>query len=209
MAATVDPLLPLSLLEAVRNVDTPQGDLEAEFVAELRNKRLGLSDTVHAQIKRYGDAVRRQHRPMQDEAVALAKLIGRRPDAEAVFRSAGRHLAKEAYLTLSATARRTILVLPSLLARPLALRHARRIAARYFDGTIRRVGNYLMLEVPESVTIDTAPRAAGCTYYEAGLRELLRLLIGGGASVEHVRCASRGEGQCEWRAEWRPVDRKK
>lgn len=209
MAATVDPLLPLSLLEAVRNVDTPQGDLEAEFVAELRNKRLGLSDTVHAQIKRYGDAVRRQHRPGQDEAIALAKLIGRRPDAEAVFRSAGRHLAKEAYLTLSATARRTILVLPSLLARPLALRHARRIAARYFDGTIRRVGNYLMLEVPESVTIDTAPRAAGCTYYEAGLRELLRLLIGGGASVEHVRCASRGEGQCEWRAEWRPVDRKK
>jgi predicted hydrocarbon binding protein len=209
MAATVDPLLPLSLLEAVRNVDTPQGDLEAEFVAELRNKRLGLSDTVHAQIKRYGDAVRLRHRPLQDEAVALAKLIGRRPDAEAVFRSAGRHLAKEAYLTLSTTARRTILVLPSLLARPLALRHARRIASRYFDGTIRRVGNYLMLEVPESVTIDTAPRAAGCTYYEAGLRELLRLLIGGGASVEHVRCASRGEGQCEWRAEWRPVDRTK
>jgi predicted hydrocarbon binding protein len=209
MAATVDPLLPLSLLEAVRNVDTPQGDLEAEFVAELRNKRLGLSDTVHAQIKRYGEAVRRQQRPMQDEAVALAKLIGRRPDAEAVFRSAGRHLAKEAYLTLSATARRTILILPSLLARPLALRHARRIAARYFDGTIRRVGNYLMLEVPESVTIDTAPRAAGCTYYEAGLRELLRLLVGGGATVEHVRCASRGEGQCEWRAEWRPVDRKR
>jgi predicted hydrocarbon binding protein len=208
MAATVDPLLPLSLLEAVRNVDTPQGDLEAEFVAELRNKRLGLSDTVHAQIKRYGDAVRRQQRPMQDEAVALAKLIGRRPDAEAVFRSAGRHLAKEAYLTLSTTVRRTILVLPSLMARPLALRHARRIAARYFDGTIRRVGNYLMLEVPESVTIDTAPRAAGCTYYEAGLRELLRLLVGGAGSVEHVRCASRGEGQCEWRAEWRPVDRK-
>jgi len=208
MAATVDPLLPLSLLEAVRNVDTPQGDLEAEFVAELRNKRLGLSDTVHAQIKRYGEAVRRQHRPAHDEAVALAKLIGRRPDAEAVFRSAGRHLAKEAYLTLSGAVRRTIILLPSLLARPLALRHARRIAARYFDGRIKRVGNYLMLAVDESVTLDTAPRAAGCTYYEAGLRELLRLLIGGAGSVEHVRCASRGEGQCEWRAEWRPVDRR-
>jgi predicted hydrocarbon binding protein len=208
MAATVDPLLPLSLLEAVRNVDTPQGDLEAEFVAELRNKRLGLSDTVHAQIKRYGDAVRRQHRPGHDEAVALAKLIGRRPDAEAVFRSAGRHLAKEAYLTLSATTRRVIIILPSLLARPLALRHARRIAARYFDGRIRRVGNYLMLEVPESVTLDSAPRGGGCTYYEAGLRELLRLLVGGTGAVEHVRCASRGEGQCEWRAEWRPVNRR-
>ena len=208
MAATVDPLLPLSLLEAVRNVDTPQGDLEAEFVAELRNKRLGLSDTVHAQIKRYVEAVRRQQRPAHDEAVALARLIGRRPDAEAVFRSAGRHLAKEAYLTLSGTVRRTILLLPALLARPLALRHARRIATRYFDGRIKRVGNYLMLAVERSVTLDTAPRAAGCTYYEAGLRELLRLLIGGAGAVEHVRCASRGEGICEWRAEWRPVDRR-
>jgi hypothetical protein len=65
-----------------------------------------------------------------------------------------------------------------------------------------------MLAVDQSVTLDTAPRAAGCTYYEAGLRELLRLLIGGAGMVEHVRCASRGEGTCEWRAEWRPVDRK-
>ena len=46
MAEMVDPLLPLSLLEAVRTVDLPEGDLEAEFVAELRNKRLGLSDTA-------------------------------------------------------------------------------------------------------------------------------------------------------------------
>ena len=66
MAATVDPLLPLSLLEAVRNVDTPQGELEAEFVAELRNKRLGLSDTVHAQIRRYVEAVRKEQRPPYD-----------------------------------------------------------------------------------------------------------------------------------------------
>jgi predicted hydrocarbon binding protein len=209
MAATVDPLLPLSLLEAVRNVDTPQGELEAEFVAELRNKRLGLSDTVHAQIKRYVDAVRRQQRPPQEEAVALAKLIGRRPDAEAVFRAAGRHLAKEAYLTLSQTVRRVIDILPSLLARPIALRKARRLMARYFEGRIRRVGNYLVMVVPESVTSNSAPRGAGCAYYEAGLRELLRLLIGSSAAVEHVECVSRGDARCEWRAEWRPVDKKK
>jgi predicted hydrocarbon binding protein len=208
MAATVDPLLPLSLLEAVRNVDTPQGELEAEFVAELRNKRLGLSDTVHAQIKRYVDAVRRQQRPPQEEAVALAKLIGRRPDAEAVFRAAGRHLAKEAYLTLSQTARRVIDILPSLLARPIALRKARRLMARYFEGRVRRVGNYLVMVVPDSVTSNSAPRGAGCAYYEAGLRELLRLLIGSSASVEHVQCVSRADERCEWRAEWRPVDKK-
>ena len=207
MSATVDPLLPLSLLEAVRNVDTPQGDLEAEFVAELRNKRLGLSDTVHAQIRRYVEAVRKEQRPPYDEAVALARLIGRRPDAEAVFRAAGRHLAKEAYLTLSPSTRRVIDLLPSLLARPIALRKARRLAERYFDARIRRVGNYVVMAVPESVTINSAPRGAGCAYYEAGLRELLRLLIGGAASVEHVTCVSRSDERCEWRAEWRPVNK--
>jgi predicted hydrocarbon binding protein len=207
MAATVDPLLPLSLLEAVRNVDTPHGELEAEFVAELRNKRLGLSDTVHAQIKRYVDAVRKEQRPPYDEAVALAKLIGRRPDAEAVFRAAGRHLAKEAYLTLAPSTRRVIDVLPSLLSRPIALRKARRLSQRYFGATIRRVGNHVVMIVPESVTINSAPRGGGCAYYEAGLRELLRLLIGSSGSVEHVNCRSRGDERCEWRAEWRPVNK--
>src|SRR6185503_15259912 len=127
MLATVDALLPLSLLEAVRNVDTP-GDLDSEFVDELRNKRLGLSDTVYLQIKRYADAVRRRQRAAHDEAVALARLIGRRPDAEAVFRSAGRILADEAYQTLSPIARRLMRAMPSMLARPLALRAMRRIA---------------------------------------------------------------------------------
>ncbi len=100
MLATVDALLPLSLLEAVRDVDTPEDQMEAEFVDELRNKRFGLSDTVYAQIKRYTDAVRRGQRTAQDESVALAKLIGRRPDAEAVFRQAGRYLARQAYRTI-------------------------------------------------------------------------------------------------------------
>ena len=85
MLATVDALLPLSLLEAVRNVDTPSDQFDAEYVDELRNKRFGLSDTVYAQIKRHTEAVRRRQRIGQDEAIALAKLIGRRPDAEAVW----------------------------------------------------------------------------------------------------------------------------
>jgi hypothetical protein len=112
MLATVDALLPLSLLEAVRDVDTPEGVLEAEFVDELRNKRLGLSDTVYTQIKRYTEAVRRNQRTAQEEAVALAKLIGRRPDAEAVLRAAGRFLAREAYMTVSPVTRGILRVAP-------------------------------------------------------------------------------------------------
>lgn len=207
MTATVDPLLPLSLLEAVRTVDLPDGDLEAEFVPELRNKRFGLSDTVFAQIRRYTDAVRRSQRPPFDEAVALAKLIGRRPDAEAVFREAGRILARQSYATISPMTRRLMRNLPALLSRPIALRHARRITRRYTLGAIRRVGSTIHLEVRDSVTLDAAPRMIGCTYYESALRELLQLLVGGVGAVEHVRCASRAEGSCEWRAEWRPIRR--
>ena len=201
--ATVDPLLPLSLLEAVRSVDSPRDDQDAEYVPELRNKRLGLSETVYAQIRRYSAAIRKSQRAPQEEAVALARLIGRRADAQEVFTSAGRILARQSFETTSSVTRRVILVLPSLLARPLALREARRIAQRYLNGTIRRVGGSLMLEVPASVTVDSAPKERGCAYYESVLRELVRLLVGGAGAVEHVRCVARGEGVCEWRAEWR------
>jgi hypothetical protein len=205
MPVTVDALLPLSFLEAVRNVDSPVEDFEAELVGDLRNKRLGLSDTIYMQIRRFTDAAKRNQRTSQDEAVALARLLGRRADAEAVFRAAGRHLACEAYQTLSGFSRRMMLVLPSLLARPIALSNARRLSRRYLNGRISRVGSHVYLEVTESVTLDTAPRSVGCTYYESGLKELLRLLVNNVGAVEHVRCASRQEGACSWRAEWRPI----
>jgi len=205
MSATVDALLPLSFLEAVRFVDSPVEDFEAELVGDLRNKRLGLSDTVYKQIKRFTDAAKRRQRMSHDEAVALATLIGRRPDAEAVFRAAGRYLAREAYQTVSPVTRRLLLVLPALLTRPIALRHTRRLADRFFNGRVSRVGSSIYLEVTRSVTADAAPRSVGCTYYEAGLKELLRLMVNSVGGVEHVRCSTRGEGTCTWRAEWRPM----
>jgi predicted hydrocarbon binding protein len=203
MAATVDAHLPLSLLQAVRQLDTPEGEVESEYLAELRSKRLGLSDTVHQQIRRYGEAVRRSQRTTYDEAVALARLLGRRPDAPDVFRWAGRHLAVQAYQTLSPTARRLPRTLPTLLARPIALRHARRLAARFVDGTVARRGSSVLLQVPVTVTADATPNAVGCALYGAWLAEVIRLLLGHDAAVEHVRCAERGEGRCEWRVEWK------
>lgn len=202
MVATVDSLLPLSLLHAVRNVDTPVGDFEAEFVPELRNKRLGLSETVYTQIRRYSDAVKRNQRTPVDESVALARLIGRRPDAEAVFRDAGRYLAKEAYLTLSGLTRNTIRSVPSVVGRRLALVRVRRLARRYMNGTVTRTGGSVVLDVPEPVTADAIDAGGGCAFYEAGLREMLRLLLGDAGSVEHVKCTTRGDGHCEWRAEF-------
>lgn len=207
MLATVDPLLPLSLLEAVRTVDRPSDLAETEFVDELRNKRFGLSDTVYVQIKRYTEAVRKNQRTAQDEAVALARLIGRRPDAEEVFRAAGRFVARESYRTVSGGRRTFMRVMPTLLARPMALGSMRKLGRRYFTGNVRRVGSSLLLEVPRSVTVSAAPGGLGCVYYESALGELLRLLIGSVGAVEHVHCNGRGEGTCEWRADWSSIDR--
>ena len=208
-SASVDALLPLSFLEAVRTVDSPIEEFEAEIelVGELRNKRLGLSETVYMQIKRYSEAVRKNQRTAHDEVAALAKLIGRRPDAEAVFRQAGKILAGEAYRTVSAVTRRIIWILPNLFKKSLTTRHVRRLADRYFNGEVTRSGSSIYLEVRDSVTVDSAPRGSGCAYYEAGLRELLRLFVNSGGVVEHVRCESRGEGACRWRADWRPLPR--
>ena len=207
MLATVDALLPLSLLEAVRDVDTPEGLLDAEFVGELRNKRLGLSDTVYTQIQRYTESVRRNQRTAQDETIALARLIGRRPDAEAVLRAAGRFLAREAYMTVSPLTRGVLKVMPSMISRPLAFRKTRRITHRYLNASVRRVGQFILMEVPRSVTLGVAPGSTGCAFYESSLREVLRLLVGATGAVEHTRCEGRGEGSCEWRADWRGADR--
>lgn len=202
MPATVDALLPLSLLESVRSADTPE-DAEAEYVHELRNKRLGLSDTVYAEIQRYTDDARKNRRVGNEKAVAIATLIGRRPDAETVFRNAGKRLAGQMYEAIPGSRRAFIRYLPAFISRPMALAAARRVAKRYLNGGLSRVGGYVMLSVNESATANTAARGIGCTFYESSFEELLGRLVAGGGAVEHVRCAERGEGGCEWRAEWR------
>ncbi|HET7585140.1 MAG TPA: hypothetical protein VFK13_09535 [Gemmatimonadaceae bacterium] len=225
MSTTVHALVPLSLLDAVRRVDSPQDELDAEFVPELRNKRLGLSDTVYAQIRRFDAAARKGQRVDHDEVAGIAKLIGRRSDAESVFRAAGRQLARKVYEETAPLSRQLVETLPGLLARPLALRRIRAIAAHYLDGTIRRVGPSVLLGVTNPVTLCTAAPPAsgesaagpdterrpaysvGCAFYEACLHELLRLYAVSGGTVDHVHCAAREEGLCEWRAEWRPLPR--
>jgi hypothetical protein len=203
-AASVDALLPLSLLEGVRAVDGAIVDPDTEFVGELRNKRLGMSETVQQQIRRYSDAARRAERIAPDEVVALARLIGRRPDAEAVFTAAGRHLAAQAYATVPGAARRAVRALPGPFARPVALRQMRRLARRYLNGRVLREGNALLLEVAAPVTAQAGPEPqVGCAYYAVGFAELLRLLLAHAGGVEHVRCVTRADDGCEWRAAWR------
>jgi len=206
MTGTVNAIVPLSLLEAVRSVDIPEGeDIDVEYVQEHRNKRLGLSDTVIAQIRRYKDAMKRNQAIAIHEASGIARLIGRRPDAESIFTRAGTIVANRIYQLISATTRQIIHLLPGFLARPLAFRQVKRAGEKYLGASVRRVGSSIVLGVKESVTFETAAKSTGCLYYESALRELLKLLVNGGGMIDHVHCREKGEDICEWRAEWRAV----
>src|SRR2546425_6249595 len=57
--AVVHSIVPLAVLEAVRNLDTPVEDGLSEFAEELLSKRLGLSHTVAMQLAQYETMVRR------------------------------------------------------------------------------------------------------------------------------------------------------
>jgi hypothetical protein len=206
MPGTVNAIVPLSLLEAVRSVDIPEGeDVDVEYVQEHRNKRLGLSDTVIAQIRRYKDALKRNQPIAIHEASGISRLIGRRPDAENIFMRAGSIVANRIYQMISTTRRQIIHLLPGFLARPLAFRQVKRAGEKYLGASVRRVGASIVVGVKESVTFETAAKGIGCLYYESALRELLRLLVNGGGMIDHVHCRERGEDICEWRAEWRAV----
>lgn len=186
-------------------MDTPESDdtEETEYVQELRNKRLGLSDTVYQQIRRYSDAVRRGQMIPYTEATGLAKLIGRRPDAKELFDNAGRILAIDVYEGISRLRRNAMHILPAMAGRRLALGNIRQVAAGLFGGTLERTSGFLSFSVTDSVTANSGTPTAGCSYYASAFRELLRLLISGGGSVDHIQCLERGDSRCEWRTEWR------
>lgn len=173
---SVDPLVPLSLLEAVREADRLDGDADAEYAQEYVNKRLGTTDTVYAQIRRYNEAVRRGHPIGEAEVVALARLIGRRPDAIDLFRNAGTATARAAYGRLSAVKRGSVNFLPRIVARPIARRQARKLLARYFGAVLNRSGPALRMDVPVRAPVSAGATEPGREYYDAALRELLSLL---------------------------------
>lgn len=205
MPPTINPRVPLSLLEAIRRIDTPPDHAETEYVQELRNKRLGLSDTVYLQIRRYSDAVKRGQQIPFAEVAGLATLIGRRSDADALFQSAGRILAHEVYDAIAPTTRTTMETMPGFISRRFAFSQLKMIVERDLGGTLERTGGFLTVRIVDSVTVGGSPKSSGCVFYETALRELLRLLISGGDQVDHIHCSQSGDGACEWRAEWRSL----
>ena len=192
----VHSIVPLAVLEAVRNLDTPVEDGLSEFAEELLSKRLGLSATVAMQLREYEGMVRRDAAADRSHVEALLRLVGRRPDADLVFADAGRRAARRAV--------RRLFVLTRLAARagPRALGYvaARRAARAVFAGELRRESHVPIARVGDALAVQATPDGAACALYGAGFTELLRLLVGFEGAMLHVSCRATGGEVCEWRA---------
>lgn len=199
-ASTVHAIIPLSLLEALRNLDTPVEDGLEELAGEIVAKRLGLSPTVAAQIERYQAAVRDGGQVEVEEALAVFRLTGRRPDAGLVFADAGRRAARRSARQLALPLRALHVALPGALSRRLGARLAARAARQVFRAELRGSRAAAEARMSLSLAIRALPSGQGCSFYGAAVGELLRVLTGFEGAMVHSRCRGRGDDGCTWLA---------
>lgn len=195
----VHAIVPLALLEAIRNLDTPIDDGLADLATETVARRLGMSATVAAQIERYRDTARRGASVGGDEAVQVFRLVGRRPDAALVYADAGRRAAR-----LAAGRRRSSRLarwsLPRRLRRTLGERRAVRLAARLFGIELTRGGGVVTATLRSSLATAAGSAGPGCYFYSSLLGELLRVTSGFEGAMVHERCHAEGGDACSWRS---------
>ena len=184
----VHSIVPLAVLEAVKNLDTPVEDGLAEFADELLVKRLGLSPTVQMQLTEFEELVRKDARVDDSHVEALLRLVGRRPDADLVFADAGRRAARRAVKRMYA------------ISRIFGHAAARRAARAVLGAELAWDHRMPVARVSDPIAIQATPDGAACGFYGAGLVELLRLLVGYEGAMLHVACRARGGTGCEWRA---------
>ena len=196
---TVAALIPLSLLEALRNLDTPVEDGMDELAEEIVVRRLGLSPTVAAQIQRYRQSAERGGTVDTEEVLSVLRLVGRRPDAALVFADAGRRAARYAGKGRGRPSRTLARMSPKSMARRLAVRSVSRLARSIFDGEVSQRDRVMEVDMQSPLSIVAAPGGEACLFYGSAFLELLRGLTGFEGALLHESCLGRGGNACRWR----------
>lgn len=190
----VAPVVALALLEAIREQDLPGEVLADEDVTLTLPRRLGLSDVIEAQIRRYRGETKRRRRLSDAEVGDLVRLVVRRPDSEDVFRLVGRRLA---HVDGRGPGWRS--ALPRRIAMALARRQARRRLRALFG---RRVGSFrkgpFTLEGRDLLFIRSDPGGDACLLLSGLLSAVLRRYVGDRFSVAHTECQARKDEACRW-----------
>ena len=196
----VPALIPLSLLEAIRNLDTPVEDGLDELAEEIVVRRLGLSPTVAAQIQRYKQTAERDGGVDADEVISVLRLVGRRADAPLVFADAGRRAARYASRVHARPAWTLSRVTAGGLTRRIAQRSATHLARRAFGGDLRPGSDGVQVRMAEPLSFKAFPDGSACDFYGAAYGELLRRLTGFEGAMLHDRCRARGDDACVWQS---------
>ena len=198
---TVHAIVPLALLEAIRNLDTPLNDgLPAELAHEAFAKRLGLSSTVAAQIGRYREMAEKHAGVNRDEVVQIFRLVGRRSDATLVYADAGRRAARFAARIRGGEPSFLWRLFPRTMRRKAGERAATRTIRRVFALELGRTPAGIAMTLTESLASLAGFEGTGCQFYSALAAEQLRLAAGFEGSMVHERCRSRGDDSCKWKA---------
>jgi hypothetical protein len=183
----------LTLLEVIKSQDLPSEVLESEDPTVTMPRRLGLSDVVEMQIRRYREEVRRKERITDDEFRDLVRLVIRRPDSEEVFFQAGSILAGD---DRSSGWRRG---LPRSLGYGLARRKARRGLVKLFG---RRIGGFgagpFVLEARTHLLIESDPGGDACQFMTGFCQSVLQRYCGRRTRVAHSMCEARKGALCRW-----------
>lgn len=188
----ISAVVALTLLEVIRQQDLPSEVLEAEDTSHTMPRRLGLSDVIDKQIRRYRDEVKRRQRITDEEFRDLVRLVIRRHDSEEVFFHAGSILAGEDYPGWRKG-------LPRSLGYGLARRRVRRRLLKLFG---RRVGGFaagpFTLEARTHLFIDGDPGGDACQFLTGFAQTVLQRYCGRKARVVHSLCEGRKDPLCRW-----------
>jgi predicted hydrocarbon binding protein len=183
----------------VRAHDRPDEVLEDENLTVSLPRRLGLSDVIHSQIRRYEEAKRKGRPVPARELVDLIRLVIRRPDAEEILDEAGRGVVQRYLAGLGERRARVARFLPRAVSRRAFLRRTRLFARRFAAGAVPEVHKApLRVSLQKSITAEVDPGGVACRLYASAFQALAQRYLRPGARVEHSRCEARGDGACEW-----------
>ena len=197
---TIHALIPQSLLEAIRNLDTPLDDGLNELAEETVSKRLGLSTTVAQQIERYRESAEDDGEVPAEEAISVFRLVRRRPDATLVYSDAGRRAARYAARAAGIGTKVLLGVSPGALKRHFGIRSAARVASKLLGLEINLRSGNPQVRLKESLATRAGFPGPGCFFYSAVIAELLRVASGFEGAMIHERCRALGDDHCFWRA---------
>ncbi len=190
----VSAAVALALLEVMRSQDLPDEILHEEDVSITIPRRLGLSDVIDNQIRRYREEARKGARITDQDLRDLVGLVIRRPDADEVFMKAGARLAETEPSKRAA-------ILPGSVSYALARRRVRKRIKALFG---RRLGRFepgpFLLGSSDPLLVWSDPGGDACSLVSGLCQAVLSAYLGRRLPVLHEGCMTRGAQRCTWRA---------